>query len=160
MSIANYQHEQDIERALHIERISKENVKLEVWVHEQDGHNWARFLDGVQVPPLQVVKALALFDQDMRNFSEDGMKGILSRREFRRLRDWLLQSGFIEWKNQQARAQGTQFTTRGYALLRTASEALETYPTLARTPPQNGGHGVRVRACVRGRAEGGVKWAA
>lgn len=61
-----------------------------------------------------------------------GAGALLSRSQFRALRDEFMRRGWLEWINPDARAQGVQFTRQGGAVIRHfASMAGDASPTLA-----------------------------
>ena len=147
MSIANYHREQEMEERLRAERARKVSIELVVWVREESGRQWARILHETRVDPREAVDVLSRAHLG-RAFSEEGMSGYISRRDFRELRDWLIESEFAKWKDANAHNLGVEFTNTGRALLRAAHEHAHPSPLphseTVRTHT-TGGRGVRMR---------------
>jgi len=151
-SLYTYQWEKEIQDKLHAERQRKNDINLRVWVEQEEGRQWARFLAGSDVDPHRAVDCLARAHYSSVSFSEEGTSGIMSRREFRRLRDWLLEGEFIRWENPDHHNQGVTFTNTGQALIRAAAD----YVANPTPPPPSdvqhrttGGRGVRMRTYAR-----------
>jgi hypothetical protein len=148
MSIANYHREQEMEERLRAERARKVSIQLEVWVQEErTGRQWSRILHDTRVDPREAVDVLSRAHTG-RSFSEEGMSPYISRRDFRELRDWLIESEFAQWRDANAHNLGVEFTNTGRALLRAAHEYAHPSPL----PHSNGvrsrttgGRGVRMR---------------
>jgi hypothetical protein len=90
---------------------------LEVWFNHPDSA--ARL--GVYFGSIDAdlaVDALALVGAGTRAFSDEGMAGVLSRREVARLRRELIQRGMCNW-HPSGRSQGIIWTNDGAALLET-----------------------------------------
>jgi len=150
MAIANYHNEQEMDAQLRAVRNRQTSVTLEVWVHESETLKpWGRFLDGADVDIHSAVRALALTHQGQA-FSENGMAGILSRNDFRTLRDWLIAGKFAAWRDPHAHTQGIDFTNTGLALLRSAYDYLTPTPPLQSVHTHTqGGHSARMRTHAR-----------
>jgi hypothetical protein len=106
----------------------KQTIRIEV---SQDNGKRLQFAD-LEVEADQLVR-VARSVLAGASFSEGSLTGYaapLSRSQFRSLRDTFLARGWIAWKNNDAKAQGLEFTRAGLAVMR-GIENMANHPTPA-----------------------------
>jgi len=107
---------------------------LEIWKHTEPGQ---RLVMLGSIDADIAIEALALVGAGVRTFSEDGLNGILTRREVQRLRRELIERAYCTW-HPSGRSQGIVWTDEGIELLKTCqNEGVRTHthaPRLRRGP--------------------------
>ncbi len=103
---------------------------LEVWLHSAQYGDRAVLLNSIDAD--RNIDALAMVASGVRTFSEDGLKGILTRREVGMLRHELMARELCTW-HPSGRSQGVIWTDEGQALLEKCQN--ESARTHAHTPP-------------------------
>jgi len=101
--------------------LPKIGVKLEV---SEDNGRSMKFAHLPVDPDRLRTLARALLD-GKRPFTVGEWTGagkLMTRNEFEHLRTWMMESGFVRWIDDAARARGTEFTPGGRALLRALKE--------------------------------------
>jgi len=103
------------------ERDRPQNVKVKLEVNESTG----RIRYGHLPIDLERLSAMARSINNGRPFSVSAWSGrgkLLSRSEFEALRDWLLESGYARWRDDNNRNLGVEFTRQGAAFWRGVAE--------------------------------------
>jgi len=117
---------------------------LEVWFNHEEGARLGVYLGSIDAD--KTIEALSLVASGVRTFSEEGLSGVLTRREVSRLRRELLSRNLAAW-NPSGKNMGIVWTDDGKALLEQCkNEGMRTHahahPTAKRRPPTGVGEGI------------------
>ena len=86
---------------------------IELTVNRPDRRGWERFELPGTVEALQQLASGLLAGRGFTEAAWTGRGRPYTKTEFHELRDKLLEQGFLQWRNERARAQGVELTQDG-----------------------------------------------